>query len=263
MIDSNIYLSRWPFRRLPLDDTDALAKRLRAAGVTQAWAGSFDALLYKDIAAVNERLAAECARHADLLTPFGAVNLSLPGWQEDVRRCAEVHGMRGIRLHPNYHGYKLDGPPFAELLTLAVAHKLIVQIAVRMEDDRTQHPLALVSAVDLSKLSPVLEANPRVQVQLVNCGRDLTPALRRELAEQSNLWIEFAMTEGVGGVAKLTRDFPYQRVLLGTYAPFFPVESSLLKLEESELGNALRERTTRTNAEALLRAVAGVADGTP
>lgn len=254
MIDTNVYMSRWPFRRLPLDEADALADRLRAAGITQAWAGSFDALLHKDIAAVNERLATDCARHADLLIPFGAVNPTLPDWQEDVRRCAEVHGMRGIRLHPNYHQYTFEDPLFAELLGLAREHQLIVQIAVRMEDDRTQHPLVRVPAVDLTKLPPVLAANPKSQVQLVNCGRDLTPPLLRELAERPNLWIEFAMTEGVGGIAKLTRDFPYERVLFGTDAPFFPVESSLLKLEESELGNALRERITQTNAEALLRA---------
>jgi predicted TIM-barrel fold metal-dependent hydrolase len=47
------------------------------------------------------------------------------------------------------------------------------------------------------------------------------------------------------------------RVLFGTYAPFFPVESSLLKLDESELGNTLRERITRANAEELLRIAAG------
>ena len=254
MVDTNIYLSRWPFRRLPLDETDALADKLRAAGITQAWAGSFDALLHKDIAAVNERLAAECVRHADLLTPFGAVNLSLPDWQEDVRRCREEHGMRGIRLHPNYHGYALDDARFAKLLMLAAQHELIVQVAVRMEDDRTQHPLVRVPRCDLAKLAAAIDQHRHVQIQLINCGRDLTPALLRDLAEHPNLWIEFAMTEGVGGGAKLAEDFPYERVLLGTYGPFFPVESSLLKLEESELGNALRERITRTNAEELQRA---------
>jgi predicted TIM-barrel fold metal-dependent hydrolase len=253
MHDTNVYLSRWPFRRLPLDETDVLADRLRAAGIAQVWAGSFDALLHKDVAAVNRRLAAECARHADLFIPIGAVNPALPDWQEDVRRCAEVYGMRGVRLHPNYHEYALDDPRFAELLTLAATHRLVVQIAVRMEDDRTQHPLVRVPAVDLANLAAVAEAHPQVQLQLINCGRDLSPPLLRELAERPNVWVESAMTEGVGGVGQLAADFPYERLLLGTYAPFFAIESSLLKLEESELGSALRARITRGNAESLLQ----------
>jgi len=43
IIDSQVYLSRWPFRRIPGDeDTSALVELLRGHGVVQAWTGSFD-----------------------------------------------------------------------------------------------------------------------------------------------------------------------------------------------------------------------------
>src|SRR5204863_6795783 len=63
IVDVNVSLSRWPFRRLRGDELPELVSMLQARGVTQAWAGSFDALLHKDMAGVNERLAADCARH--------------------------------------------------------------------------------------------------------------------------------------------------------------------------------------------------------
>ena len=45
MIDVNVNLSRWPGRRLPLDETPILLAKLRKAEVQQAWVGSFDGLL--------------------------------------------------------------------------------------------------------------------------------------------------------------------------------------------------------------------------
>ena len=75
MIDVNVWLSRWPFRRLPDDEPAALVRRLRRLGVTEAWAGSLDALLHHDLADVNARLVATCRTMArSLLRPFGAVN---------------------------------------------------------------------------------------------------------------------------------------------------------------------------------------------
>ncbi len=142
IIDTNVYLSRWPFRRLHGDEPEQLVAKLIENNVSQAWAGSFDAILHEDLSAANARLAADCRAYGKgLLLPFGSVNPALPDWQEDFRRCHENHKMRGIRLHPNYHGYTLDNPRFGELAALAARTGMVVQVVLSMEDERTQHPL--------------------------------------------------------------------------------------------------------------------------
>lgn len=253
MLDVNVYLSRWPFRRLPGDETPALIARLRTLGITQAWAGSFDALLHRDIAGVNARLADECRRHGDgLLVPFGVVHPKLPDWQEDVRRCQEEHRMPGIRLHPNYHGYKLDDPEFVRLLDIAADRRLVVQIAVTMEDERTQHPLVQVPHVDVAPLVEHAGRRPQLRLVLLNAFRSLRPEKVDKLAA-AGIAFDIATLEGVGGVGKLIGQIPAERILLGTYAPFFQPESALLKLQESALGGFQRQAIVAENAERLLK----------
>src|SRR5215475_5500215 len=64
IIDTNVNLFDWPFRMLKYRDTKALVAKLKKHRIIEAWAGSFEALLSKDMNGVNTRLADECRTHA-------------------------------------------------------------------------------------------------------------------------------------------------------------------------------------------------------
>jgi len=253
IIDANVNLSRWPFRRLPGDETPDLVARLRKQNVVQAWAGSFDGILHKDIGGVNARLAAEFSTHGKgLLTPFGSINPKLPDWQEDVRRCAKDYRMPGIRLHPNYHGYEVTDPVFEEVLHVAAANRLIVQLVASMEDLRTQHPLMRVPPVDLSPLAQVLKSQPSTRLLLLNWW----PALRGErigaLADSGEVYFDLAMLEGIEGIARLVEQLPPERVLFGSNFPVFYFEAALLKVQESGLPQSMKTMLFEGNARRIL-----------
>jgi predicted TIM-barrel fold metal-dependent hydrolase len=233
LVDTNVYLGAWPFRRLYGERLDELLARLRAADVQQAWVGSFAGLWQRDLADVNEQLAKACqAADAARLLPFGSVNPTLPAWQDDLARCHEQHRMRGIRLHPNYHGYKLDAPAVADLLHEAHRRRLIVQIALSMEDERTQSPLAHVPHVDPLPLVDLLKQHPKLPVVLINAFRSITPAAADKLADAGQVYFDIAMLESVAGIAKLIAAATLDRVLFGSHFPFFYHESAVLKLQE-------------------------------
>lgn len=253
LIDTNVNLFRWPFRALPCDETPRLIETLRKNNIAGAWAGSFEGLLHRDVGGVNLRLARECEERGDgLLLPFGTVNPTLPDWEDDLRRCHEELGMPGIRLHPNYHGYKLDDPRFRRLLELAADRGLIVQLAVKMEDERTQHPLVQVEEVDTSPLVELLKKLPPLQLVLLNALRSIRPDQTETLATEHGVSFDIAMLEGVGGVRRLLETVPVGRVLFGTHAPLFYMESAVLKLRESPLSGVQRMAISEGNARRLL-----------
>jgi len=253
IIDTNVYLSRWPFRRLNGDEPAWLVAKLIDAKVEQAWAGSFEGILERDIAGVNIRLAETCHRFGGgMLLPFGTVNPKLPDWQEDVRHCHEEHTMPGIRLHPNYHGYRLDDPVFAELLNLAAERRLIVQLALSMEDPRTQSPLMRVPAVELAPLADVVKRTPGLRLELLNCSSQIRHEEYATALASGDVAMDISMLEGVAGLARLVRQVPLNRVLFGSYYPFFYFESAVLKVQESGLDEASQKAVYIENARRMM-----------
>jgi len=254
IIDVNVNLSRWPLRRIRYDDTAALAGMLNQKGVTQAWASTFDALLHKDLGSVNARLADECRRYGRrILLPFGSINPKSPDWEEELRRCSEEYQMIGIRLYPNYHGYKLDDPEFLKLLRLATDRHLIVQVALLMEDERMMHPLLRVQQVDATPLSGVVKEVPGARVVLLNATGKLSGSSLRDLTNAGQVFVEIAMLEGVGGISNLLKQVPAHRILFGSHAPLFYFDSALLKLKESPLDSNPLQQICRDNAERLTK----------
>ena len=159
--------------------------------------------------------------------------------------------MRGIRLHPNYHGYTLDDPDFARLLRGAAERKMLVQLALKMEDDRTQHPLLRVPPVDASRLADLLAATRGLRLVILNGPNPLPRDAVAKLAA-AGASFDFAMLEGVGGVARLLDQIGPERVLFGSHFPLFTWESARLKVTESGLDDARARAVLSENARRLL-----------
>jgi predicted TIM-barrel fold metal-dependent hydrolase len=231
-----------------------LVSKLRRSGVVEAWAGSFDGLLHKDLGAVNVRLAAGCQKHGrGVLRAFGSINPLLPDWEEELRRCVEEHRMPGIRLHPNYHGYRLDHPEFARLLKLATARRLIVQLALLMEDERMMHPRLRVEPVDAKPLVELVKETPGLRLVLLNALGVLRAKPLLELLAAGEVSVEIAMLEGIGAVGTLLGQVSSTRVLFGSHAPLFYFEAAALKLKESPLTEAQLRAVSSGNARRLLK----------
>jgi hypothetical protein len=255
LVDTNVALAHWAVRRSYVETPAALVAKLRRHGVTQAWTGSYDAVLHTDLDGANRRLAAACATEGGgVLVAFGTVNPLFPDWADDLRRCHEVHRMPGLRLYPGYHGYTLENPEFAALLAAAAARGLLVQIALTLEDERSQHPALTAPYVTAAALPELVRKIPGARVQLLNAtSRLLVPAnplLARCAA--AGIAVELATLESVAGAEGLLGKLPALRLCFGSHSPYFYFESALLKLQESRLDAAQLAALRTGHARALL-----------
>ena len=161
--------------------------------------------------------------------------------------------MPGIRLHPNYHGYALTDPVFAELLHLAAGRRLIVQLVLSMEDIRTQHPLMRVPPVDVSALPRLIESEPTVRLVLLNWTPSLRTQLLKPFVDSGKVCFDIATVEGIEGIARLLERVPPERVLFGSHYPFFVFEAALLKMKESGLPEDQQKAVFEGNARRMLQ----------
>jgi predicted TIM-barrel fold metal-dependent hydrolase len=260
IIDTNVNLFDWPFRALKYRSTKALVAKLKKHRIIEAWAGSFEALLSKDMNGVNTRLAAECRQHAGFLIPFGSVNLAWPDWEEDVRRCHEVHRMPGLRIYPGYQPFNLDHPGMESLVKITEERGLILQVVFGMEDPRLHHPIINVGPVAFDPLLKVMKSTPNAKVQLLHFsgaspGDDLS-----QFMTNPNTFLDISRMEGNGAVGRVIGSVqglpspraPVERLVFGSHAPYFPVETALLKLIESPLDAQQLQAIMQRNARRLL-----------
>ncbi len=261
IIDTNVNLFNWPFRALKYRDTRALVAKLKKHRVIEAWAGSFEALLSKDMNGVNARLAAECREHGPgFLVPFGSVNLAWPDWQEDVRRCHEVHKMPGIRIYPGYQPFDLDHPGTERLVKMTSERGLVLQVVFGMEDPRVHHPILNVGPVTFGPLLKTVNGTPNAKVELLHFSDQLQGEGLSQFMAKPNTVMDISRLEGNGAVGRMigsvsglpSARVPVERIVFGSHAPYFPVETAILKLIESPLDVQQLQAIMQGNARRLL-----------
>ena len=119
-----------------------------------------------------------------------------------------------------------------------------------MEDRRTQHPRLQVADVALTPLVAAIGHAPRVRIQLLN--HKLTTANVSEIAACPQISFDTARVEGTDGIAKLVHKIGPDRILMGSHAPMFILETALIKVYEATLADRAVAAILGENAQRLM-----------
>ena len=224
ILDVNLSVGRWPFRRLPLEEAAALDSALEKAGISGGLVRSLEAPFALNVYEANEALMEAC-RPFPKLTPTPAVRPDFGLWR-DVTGPAAV-------LHPNYHQYSLLSPEALEMVGALIAKKIVPVIVIREEDERGQHPLCKVPPVPAAEINALAEKFPDSPFIALNAY-----AGEFKVFTAPNLYADIAFAETFPALAFVVEVFGTDRLLFGSHAPFFCIHSETSKLEYAKLTEA-------------------------
>jgi hypothetical protein len=121
-----------------------------------------------------------------------------------------------------------------------------------MEDERTQHPVFRVPAVDLRPLDALLGKVPGLRLQILNAFRGVTLEDAGRIVRAGDVSFDIATLEGVDRLTTLVERIGAERVAFGSHFPLFQIESAVLKLQETKLPREVVSRISGSNAEQVL-----------
>lgn len=128
--------------------------------------------------------------------------------------------MKGIRLHPQYHGYALTNPFLVELVQRARDQGLPVAFPLRMVDSRPSSWLDIEQEWTLKNLVPIVQQVPDAKYLVLN----------------------------VANLGELLLTFGKTKFAFGSHSPILDYLTGLLRIE------ALSEQEADEKTKDLLRA---------
>lgn len=250
LIDINTWVGHWPFRHLHDADAGGLLRRMDKRGIDRAVVANVSAVLYRNSHAATEELARQVRRHRDRLLPVATLNPTYPGWEEDLRRCADDMGMIGLRLYPQYHQYRLTDAAALDLIDAAHERGFVIQVPQRVEDRRTRHPWDIARDLSSDEFLLALEARPKVKWMFLN-------ALGLEAArfpKEANYVVDISRMTAVlqRNMQQFLDDGGNDKLAFGTGMVFKVADPALLKLEILDRGKRVREAIAWRNAARML-----------
>lgn len=247
--DVNACFGHWPYWDLYDRSADDLIGLMDRNGIDRAAVISLRGVIV-DWRKGNEETLFAARRYPDRLVAMATISPFLGGDGGELERAIDA-GMRGVRLYPSFHSYRLDSEFVDDLCRVAGERHVPVMIPTRpMMNWR-------FPAVSLDSIGAVVERHPDTMFMMSGPNYLIEyRALVRLMKKCANAWYEISCLQGFGAVAKLVGEVGVERVLFGTGAVLHYPACNVAKLEHAGLGEQERAAIAWGNAERLM----GMAD---
>jgi predicted TIM-barrel fold metal-dependent hydrolase len=207
---------------------EMMLRAMDAAGVDMAVGCSLGQMVD------NTYIASVSRKHPDRIIGYGQVNPRSPDAVEEIRACAEEHGLRGLKLHPTMHGYHFADHGLLDPI-FAACHEYGLVVLINALDDPFCAPLSI---------EEIARGFPEVPVLIAHMGTVWNVMEALLVAERNdNLYLETSSTQLIEVKMAYGRLGP-RKLIMGTDWP-----GSDFDLERSKLAKAIPDKEDRSMVE--------------
>ncbi|NSW89407.1 MAG: hypothetical protein HPY74_01780 [Firmicutes bacterium] len=256
IIDVNTYIGHWPFRQIKTDSAEKLLKLMDKAGIDMACVSNINSIFYRDVLEGNIELVEQIKPHKERFIPFAIINPAYPGWKKDFLYCIDNLGMKGLELYPCYHKYKLTDGNVIEILNMAAEKKIPVHLPCAIENIRQRHWLDIKEDLSREELKQVLPLCPETDFIITNGPSwDISGYLQPVAANrQGRIYYDFARLDILNSAFdNFVQAIGNENVVFGSVMPLQYIETQLVKLQYTKLGNEDKEKIMYKNLKELLK----------
>jgi len=247
-LDINAFAGHWPFCPVR-GDLPAVRASLRALGVEQICVSPLEAAWCRNPHLSNAALYHAAAAFPDIW-PVPVLDPTVTTWRAELARAAAQPRVRLVRLLPSYSPYSLS---WADPLLRALAEAgLGVLVQTRLEDPRSQHPLAPVPDLPAVEVADAAARHPDLTVILGGARTGEIRALRERLRTLPHFYADVSQADGLESVPLLMEEGLADKLLFGSHAPLFVPHAALARVVTG-LSDAAAAAVLGDNAARALR----------
>ncbi|MCD9025309.1 amidohydrolase family protein [Cohnella silvisoli] len=256
-IDVTAFIGSWPNRlqaSAEQKDLSRMADRYQLKGVCISHIAS---VFGYDTRSGNEALFKACSQD-NRLWPFAIINPTDEGWLQELQWAIDS-GVRGIRLIPGYHQYKLDHPAVNRLIEIIEPYRLPLHVCARLQDERLQHHRFYTEAVPVHSLASMISAagdNPLI-ISGVNSNEkdEISRYLHADQSIDHVLYDLWHVNGPLAVISQLCQKGQASQYAFGSCTPIQTAEATILQLSAANISESDRRLLCCGNAERLLSMV--------
>jgi len=244
LIDINSYIGNWPYRKLRGTTLNDLIGRMDHFGVDKSVVANINGIFYMDCQSANEELHSEIQANKgnkNRFIPFATLNPLLPWWKQSMEICQEKFEMKGIRLYPLYHKYKLTDKCCIDLVKAARDCKMPVSIPLRMTDLRERSWLDVDEELNYNEIASLVAKVPDAQYIILDARvTEFAPKTTNEsinILKNADILFDSVRSSGVPvagingeSLLYLLNTFGKDKIAFGTETPFLDYCSPFIRV---------------------------------